>query len=119
MAPRLSDLNEWRGSDVVDPGGERIGSLEEIYYDAETDQPVFLGVRTGRVFHHLRFVPLEGTAIGRNRIATDRARSVVEQSPSIEDGNEMSTDLEADLFGYYQLPYAAGPSPSGRRLVRR
>lgn len=52
MAMR-EDINQWRGQDVVDPGGDKIGKLEEIYYDSDTDQPVFLGVKTGHMSHHL------------------------------------------------------------------
>ena len=33
------DLAEWRGRELVDSSGKRIGKLEGVYYDVETDEP--------------------------------------------------------------------------------
>jgi uncharacterized protein YrrD len=112
----LESFNEWRGEDVVDPGGDRIGKLDRVYYDTTTDQPLFLGVMTGHLFHHLVLVPVAGTTVGRDRISTDRAKSVVEHSPTIDPDDELSADVESAVFDYYGLPYDGA---AGHRLVRR
>jgi len=33
------DIREWRGGDVVDSGGSKIGTLESVYVDTATDDP--------------------------------------------------------------------------------
>lgn len=38
------DLREWRGHDVVDNEGYKIGTLESVYVDADADQPAFATV---------------------------------------------------------------------------
>jgi sporulation protein YlmC with PRC-barrel domain len=54
----MTDLSGWRGHDVVDPSGERIGEIADIYLDEQTDQPEWLAVRTGLFGHRISFVPL-------------------------------------------------------------
>ncbi|MGH9066936.1 MAG: PRC-barrel domain containing protein [Acidimicrobiales bacterium] len=115
----IEDLGQWKGEAVVDPGGERMGKLAEIYYDSESDEPVFFGVKMGMMGHSLAFVPSANAAIGKDRIVVGYARSVVKNAPTIEAGAELPADEEAKIFDYYQVPYEAGSTPSGKRLVRK
>ena len=41
------DIRDWRGSSVVDQDGARIGSLEAIYFDTASSEPVFATVKVG------------------------------------------------------------------------
>ena len=54
----VENIADWRGQEVVDPNGEKLGKLEEIYFDGETDEPVFGAVKTGLVSKSLTLVPL-------------------------------------------------------------
>ena len=42
-----ADIREWRGHDVVDPDGHKIGELEAVYVDTTTDLPAFGTVIVG------------------------------------------------------------------------
>src|SRR6476661_588888 len=57
------DLSEWRGSDLVDRDGERIGALRDVYFDVESDEPQFGTVKEGWLDRHLTFVPLIGVTV--------------------------------------------------------
>jgi sporulation protein YlmC with PRC-barrel domain len=35
------NIGEWQGKDLVDRDGEKIGKLEDVYVDVETDEPMF------------------------------------------------------------------------------
>jgi hypothetical protein len=35
------NITEWRGKNLVDRDGEKIGKLEDVYVDVETDEPMF------------------------------------------------------------------------------
>ena len=54
------NIADWRGKQLLDRDGEKIGKLEEVYVDVETDEPVFGTVKEGRIGRHLTFVPLGG-----------------------------------------------------------
>ena len=53
----------WRGRDLNDANGERIGRLEEVYFDVDTDEPQFGTVKEGWLGRHLTFVPLVGAEL--------------------------------------------------------
>ncbi len=52
------------GRDLIDRNGERIGKLEDVYFDVESDEPQFGTVKEGWIGRHLTFVPLVGVTIG-------------------------------------------------------
>ncbi len=42
-----SEVLEWRGRTAVGVDGEKLGKIEEIYLDAETQRPEWALVNTG------------------------------------------------------------------------
>lgn len=60
-----ASIREWRGRDVVDPDGRKIGELEAVYVDTGTDLPFFATVTVGMpTRHRLAFVPLGQATVG-------------------------------------------------------
>ncbi len=41
------DIGEWHGKELVDRHGQRIGNLEDVYGDVETNEPMFGTVKEG------------------------------------------------------------------------
>ncbi len=41
------NIAEWHGKQLVDRDGEKIGKLEDVYVDVETDEPAFGTVKEG------------------------------------------------------------------------
>jgi PRC-barrel domain len=58
------NIAEWHGKQLVDRDGDKIGKLEDVYVDVETDEPMFGTVKEGVIGRHLTFVPLGGITIG-------------------------------------------------------
>ena len=114
------EIAEWRGSDLVDSFGERIGKLEEVYFDVETDEPQFGTVKEGFVARHLTFVPLTGIIIGPDNLQVPVTKEQVKNAPNIAlQGGELSQADESTLYHHYQLNYTPPNTESGRRLARR
>jgi hypothetical protein len=97
-----ADIREWRGHDVVDADGHKIGELEAVYVDTGTDQPSFATVTVGLPTRH-RLV------FGRKQ---------VKDAPSIGVDGELPAGDEEEIFQHYGLPYQAGAGGE-RRLARR
>ena len=119
-AVSLRDFSEWHGKDLIDREGERIGKLEDVYFDVETDEPQFGTVREGLFGRHLTFVPLTEVIVGPNDLQVGATKSQVKDAPTIEsEGDALTQEEESTLFHYYQLNYTPSNTPSGRRLARR
>jgi PRC-barrel domain len=113
------DIREWRGHDVVDDGGRKIGTLEAIYVDTATDAPSFATVTIGLpTRHRLVFVPLARASVGPGYLKVSFPRNLVKGAPSIDTDGELPAEDEPALFKHYDLDYQAGAGGE-RRLARR
>ena len=115
---KIENIREWRGHDVIDVDGNKIGELEAVYVDTETDQPSFATIRIGLpTRHRLAFAPLAGATVGPGYVRVQHAKKQVKDAPSIDTDGELPAEDEGAVFAHYDLPYSAPASQ--RRLARR
>ena len=114
------NLAEWHGKMLIDRDGEKIGKLQDVYVDVETDEPQFGTVKEGLIGRHLTFVPLGGIKVGPDDLQVAVSRQQVKDAPNIEQhGEELSQADESALYHHYELNYTPPNTQSGRRLARR
>jgi hypothetical protein len=114
----VEEISEWRGQDVVDPDDQKVGRLEEIYYDRHTDTPGFACVATGLFGRRLNFVPLAGASMARNHVRIAYPAALVKDAPSVEPNGQLTVAEEDALFEHYGLEGALGDDTVSPRLVR-
>jgi PRC-barrel domain len=114
----VEEVNEWRGQDVVDPDGQKVGRLEEIYYDRNTDAPGFACVATGLFGRRLSFVPLAGATMSRNHVRVAYPAAVIKDAPNVDPNGQLTVAEEESLFDHYGLDGALGTDTVSPRLVR-
>jgi hypothetical protein len=111
---------QWHGKMLVDRGGDKIGKLEDVYVDVETDEPQFGTVKEGLIGRHLTFVPLAAIFVGPDNLQVTVTKEQVRAAPDIEmHGEELSQDDESALYHHFEMNYTPPSTPSGRRLARR
>jgi sporulation protein YlmC with PRC-barrel domain len=114
------NVAEWHGKMLVDRNGEKIGKLQDVYVDVETDEPQFGTVKEGFISRHLTFVPLGGIQVGPGNLRVPVSRDQVRSAPDIEmHGDELSQTDESTLYHHFELNYTPIGTLSGRRLARR
>jgi|CZKG01.1.fsa_nt_gi hypothetical protein len=113
-------VTEWHGKMLIDRNGEKIGKLQDVYVDVETDEPQFATIKEGFIGRHLTFVPLGGVKVGPDSLEAAVSLAQVEDAPDIAlHGEELSQADESTLYHHYQLNYTPPKTESGRRLARR
>jgi len=111
---------EWHGKMLVDCNGEKIGRLQDVYVDVETDTPQFATVKEGFIGRHLTFVPLTGIQISPEELQVAVTKEQVRSAPDIEmHGEELSQADESTLYHHFEMNYTPINTESGRRLARR
>ena len=111
---------DWLGKVIVDRDGERIGKLQDVYVDVETDEPQFGTVKEGVFGRHLTFVPLIGVQVGPEFLQVAATKEQVRSAPDIElHGEELSQADESTLYHHFEQNYTPINTESGRRLARR
>ncbi len=114
------NVTDWRGKMLVDSRGEKIGKLQDVYVDVETDEPQFATVKEGLIDRHLTFVPVGGMKVGPDELQVVISKELVKSAPTMEQhGEELSQADEKTLYHHYELNYTPPDTESGRRLARR
>jgi PRC-barrel domain len=114
------NVADWHGKMLVDCLGQKIGKLQDVYVDVETDEPQFATVKEGLLDRHLTFVPVGGIKVGPDELQVAISKELVKTAPNIEQhGEELSQAGESALYHHFELNYTPPKTESGRRLARR
>ena len=108
-----TDIAQLRGTTVVDPTGDTIGKVEEIYLDDQTNQPEWLLVNTGMFGTKSTFIPLQGANTQDDGVQVPFEKAQVKGAPNIDPERQLSQAEEAELYSYYGLEYTEAESGSG------
>jgi uncharacterized protein (TIGR02271 family) len=104
---------ESRGANMLSRDGDKIGSINDIYLDRETEQPEWALVATGWFGTKGTFVPLAEANQEGNDIVVPYTSDQVKGAPNMEPNGELSQREETDLYNYYGLNYSESSSNSG------
>jgi uncharacterized protein (TIGR02271 family) len=113
MNPTESAVAEWRGSTAVDSDGQKIGTIEEIYMDADTGRPEWLAVKTGMFGSKVSFVPIAEASASNGDVRVPYDKQQVKDAPNAEADGELSQREETSLYRHYGLPEGDGQDTSG------
>jgi hypothetical protein len=109
------DAVRWPGRKMLDRDGAKIGRIEEVFADPETEEPAWALVNTGESGAPSTFVPLEG-AISEHQavVLVPFTRDRVEHAPAFDADHDLTPDEEAKISRHYGLgrggePDAASP----------
>jgi len=107
------DLLTFRGHQLLDQDGDKIGKIEEIYEDTDTGAPEWALVNTGLFGTKSTFVPLREAQINGDEIRVPYQKAQVKDAPGIDGDGQLSRDEEQALYQHYGLDYGTSQSGSG------
>jgi uncharacterized protein (TIGR02271 family) len=100
-------LDELRGAPVFDRDGDKIGEVEEIFYDHGTNRAEWIGIGTGFFGTKRVLVPVQGASTYEDGICVAYDKDQVKDSPDL-DSEDISGETEQELYSYYGLGSPAG-----------
>ena len=98
----------YRGQDLIDGAGGKVGRIEEIYLDAETNEPEWALVHTGLFGTKRSFVPLHDVSEAEGGLAVPFDKDAVKDAPGVEPNGQLTRREEAELYEHYGLAYDEG-----------
>jgi uncharacterized protein (TIGR02271 family) len=96
------------GRTAVDPQGNKIGTVGEVYVNDQTDQPDWITVNTGLFGMKENFAPLAGSSFDGDNLVLPFGNDVVKDAPDIADSSHLDLDEQQSLNAYYQRYLGAG-----------
>jgi len=101
MATTREDVLSWRGQDMVDNDGDKIGKIDEIYLDQETNEPEWAVVTTGLFGTKQTFVPIADATSTGDGVRVPYEKAQVKDAPKIDPDGKLSQDEERQLYQHY------------------
>jgi uncharacterized protein (TIGR02271 family) len=111
--PDIDTVQSWQGRTMVDPAGDKLGTIDAIYLDDETGQPEWATVTSGLFTAKTAFVPLAQAQPMGDSVQVPYDKQQVKNAPSMEADGSLSQDEEAELYRHYGLDYSEHRSDSG------
>jgi uncharacterized protein (TIGR02271 family) len=112
--PVSQDKLSWRGQDMVDRDGDKIGKIEEIYLDADTNEPEWGLVHTGLFGTKQTFVPIRDASGGDGEgVRVPFEKSQIKDAPKMDADGQLSQEDESELYRHYGMDYSEARSDSG------
>src|SRR3954467_11730430 len=109
------DVLAWRGHDMIGSDGDKIGSIDDIYLDRETEQPEWAVVTTGLFGTKRTFVPLADAQSGDDGVRVPFDKATVKDAPRIDPDGALSSAEERELYRNYGPEDADYDEGSGLR----
>jgi uncharacterized protein (TIGR02271 family) len=109
----------WIGRDAYDVNGDKIGSIDAIYYDNQTGRPEWLAIRTGFFGMNTSFAPISGANVDGDNLRLPCTKDQVKDAPNVDPySGSLETDDEQALFSHYGFAYDAGRYGDDARFDR-
>ncbi|HEV2928158.1 MAG TPA: PRC and DUF2382 domain-containing protein, partial [Propionibacteriaceae bacterium] len=112
-APSIETAQTWQGRTMVDPAGDKLGTIDAIYLDDETGQPEWATVTSGLFTAKTAFVPIAQAQDMGDSVQVPYDKQQVIDAPSPQADGSLSQDEEAELYRHYGLDYSEHRSASG------
>jgi uncharacterized protein (TIGR02271 family) len=94
------------GANVVGEDGEKIGTVQDVYLDHETDEPEWVLVSTGLLGGRGNFVPLADATMEGSDLRLPYTKDRVKDAPSVDPDGQLSQQEERELYDYYGRAYS-------------
>jgi hypothetical protein len=130
--PSIEAVRDWQGRTMLDQDGGRVGHIQEIYLDMQTDEPEWALINTGLFGLRSTFVPIQNARESGDDVVVPFSKERIHDAPGVEPDVQLSETEEDQLYRHYGVAPVGGRSEvepvgvpelveggqAGRRLLR-
>ena len=111
----IERIEDWVGADVVDPAGDKVGKLEDLYYAPGADDPIAAAVKHGTLGKSVSVVPLDGASVTRSYVRVSHAKDSLKEAPDIQPATDLASSTVLEAAAHYGATLPNGELESGAR----
>jgi uncharacterized protein YrrD len=99
-AMTMDRIQDFRGTPVFSTDREKIGSVDHVYYNVETNEPEWLAIGSGILSNRYVMVPVRGASFEKDGVIVPFTKDQAKNSPDVAP-DAISRHLEKELWSYY------------------
>ena len=99
----MSDPGTLNGATVHGSDGAKLGKVDAVYYDNDTEQPEWVAVKSGLFGSHVSLVPLQRGEWDGEVLTVPFDKTALEASPHHDPDTELSPSDEDELYTHYGM----------------
>ena len=107
------------GRTAVDPQGDKIGSVGQVYVNDQSGIADWITIDTGLFGMKENFVPLQGSSFNGDDLVLPFDKDVVRDAPDVDDASHLDATEQDGLYSYYSRYLTATPSTTDVEHPRR
>jgi hypothetical protein len=77
----VEHIESWQGQPVLDPAGEQLGKLEEVYFDQGSGTPMLASVKSGLLGRRSKLIPIDGATVSHDYVRLVHDKATVDAAP--------------------------------------
>src|SRR5919197_5498245 len=96
--------NIWHQREAIDPTGNDVGRVEDLYVEQRSGEPAFLLIGGGPFGMRKHFVPVESASLeGDDKVRLGFDAGTIKAAPHISADEQLSVEEEQRLFEHYGI----------------
>ena len=100
-----TSYDAWRGHDLIDQDGTKVGKIDEVYANDQTGEPEWVTVNTGLFGTRSSFVPLQGAHAAGQDLQVPYSKDQIKSAHNIDADGHIGPDEVAHLYEHYSLTW--------------
>jgi uncharacterized protein (TIGR02271 family) len=100
------DVNALLSATAYGSDGDKIGKVEQVFLDDNTEEVTFVTVNTGLFGTKESFVPVDGAQQDGDRLVLPYTKEVVKDAPNVDADQHLSPAEEEEIYRYYKMNYS-------------
>ncbi|MCC5783814.1 hypothetical protein CRM73_12790 [Kocuria sp. CCUG 69068] len=100
------DVNALLSATAYGSDGDKIGKVEQVFLDDNTEEVTFVTVNTGLFGTKESFVPADGAQQDGDRLVLPYTKDVVKDAPNVDADQHLSPAEEEEIYRYYKMNYS-------------
>ncbi|MFF0902817.1 UNVERIFIED_CONTAM: PRC and DUF2382 domain-containing protein [Kocuria sp. CPCC 205316] len=100
------DVNALLSATAYGSDGNKIGKIEQVFLDDNTEEVTFVTVNTGLFGTKESFVPADGAQQDGDRLVLPYTKDVIKDAPNVDADQHLSPAEEEEIYRYYKMNYS-------------
>ena len=111
------DVNALLSATAYGSDGDKIGKVEQVFLDDNTEEVTFVTVNTGLFGTKESFVPADGAQQDGDRLVLPYTKDVVKDAPNVDADQHLSPAEEEEIYRYYKMNYSGNGGRDDRHAT--